>query len=1086
MSRSSHVLDDSVIEIDSSPEPAPIPRTRPLRARSSSRTRSIPTRANSKGKGKEKATSQTARKAGGAVTLGPVIEITDSESEETQPQNNRLQGSQSNHQAQAGSSHSQRSEPTMNTLQPKPVGVSMSLDNIPVASGSASGSVQTVSKKRKATPLFLQSQSDEENDPPFFNDGAQKKVNRVNKGKEKEKGKGKEKEIEVVQRELELEDDDWDPEFVNKPFPFLYFGQQSPRVMLAPDPAPALAPAPATPALPPFLRQNAPAAIPARPAQAPAAPPVNPAPPVPVAAPAPVAQPNPVQHIPVQRVPVQRVPIQQVPIQQVPIQHVPAQPIAAQHNPVQGLVPAAAPAPAPVPVPLVVEPDPEPEPEPEQDPTSHTIARILEIIPDVEPEYLLGLVQTHLPNFAGQTVEHVLGILFEDGGYPRADPRKKGKKRASEAADPAAEGPNVDERPAKKAKVDYASVERLFEGGPRYNDLALVQLQSSFPFIPKPYLRQCLARSRGLYAPTHLALAAAEPTYFNVPRPYHQKSTRYNPAKDKRKLSAVVDEAFAQERKWLVEHLQDPNETDAMSVGAAAVHAENEEGSQEGKAKGKEKAEEAVEEDEPVEEGMGVECQCCFAEYAFDKMVQCPETHLFCSGCVSQYASTKLGEHDHTIVCMHESGCSQPFPASELRRILSSKLMDLYERVKQQKEIQAAGLEGLEECPFCEWKCVLEVSNEEEKLFRCGNEDGGCGVVSCRSCKKMDHLPKSCKEAEDDKMLDGRHAIEEAMTRALMRNCPKCQKAFVKDAGCNKMTCPNCHTLSCYVCRKVITGYEHFNQAPPGHATSSKAGGKCLLWDKVEERHVAEVKAAAEKAMEEYKRDHPEVDEKDIKVDLPVAPPPQPVAPAPMPVPAVMPFGGYHQYPGLNVAWGAGAGAGVQVQFNFPGVQPAYQIPPLQAPLPPQPVRQTRAQQQQERRRVLQQQRREQQAQMLAQRQERVMQDRLRQQRELQQRKQHEDLARANANFQAQLRAQQQQQIQERDNRERLRAHQLLLLQQQQQDQQLVQIQEAERHRIYQDAMRRHREERAIQVQAGIGHVAAPVVREPARKRARR
>ena len=31
-------------------------------------------------------------------------------------------------------------------------------------------------------------------------------------------------------------------------------------------------------------------------------------------------------------------------------------------------------------------------------------------------------------------------------------------------------------------------------------------------------------------------------------------------------------------------------------------------------------------------------------------------------------------------------------------------------------------------------------------------------------------------------------------------------------AQCNKMTCPNCQTLSCYICRKVITGYEHFSQ----------------------------------------------------------------------------------------------------------------------------------------------------------------------------------------------------------------------------------------------------------------------------------
>ena len=43
-----------------------------------------------------------------------------------------------------------------------------------------------------------------------------------------------------------------------------------------------------------------------------------------------------------------------------------------------------------------------------------------------------------------------------------------------------------------------------------------------------------------------------------------------------------------------------------------------------------------------------------------------------------------------------------------------------------------AGLVGLEECLFCEWKCVLEASTEEDKLFRCGNEG-----VGYRGCKKL-------------------------------------------------------------------------------------------------------------------------------------------------------------------------------------------------------------------------------------------------------------------------------------------------------------------------------------------------------------
>lgn len=109
-------------------------------------------------------------------------------------------------------------------------------------------------------------------------------------------------------------------------------------------------------------------------------------------------------------------------------------------------------------------------------------------------------------------------------------------------------------------------------------------------------------------------------------------------------------------------------------------------------------------------------------------------------------------------------------------------------------------------------------------------------------------------EAEEDKHLDGQHAVEEAMSTsshitlrrsflifvarhkaaALMRNCPKCKKAFIKEGGvripavltnapritnihtifanqCNKMTCPYCGTHSCYTCRKQITGYDHFD-----------------------------------------------------------------------------------------------------------------------------------------------------------------------------------------------------------------------------------------------------------------------------------
>jgi len=102
------------------------------------------------------------------------------------------------------------------------------------------------------------------------------------------------------------------------------------------------------------------------------------------------------------------------------------------------------------------------------------------------------------------------------------------------------------------------------------------------------------------------------------------------------------------------------------------------------------------------------------------------------------YASNLLTEHNFEIVCLSQSECKLAFPESELRRFLTPRLLSLYERVKQMKEIEMAELDGLEECPHCDFKLVIE--NPTERLFICRN--GECGAMTCRQCKKpvREHL----------------------------------------------------------------------------------------------------------------------------------------------------------------------------------------------------------------------------------------------------------------------------------------------------------------------------------------------------------
>jgi TRIAD3 protein (E3 ubiquitin-protein ligase RNF216) len=91
---------------------------------------------------------------------------------------------------------------------------------------------------------------------------------------------------------------------------------------------------------------------------------------------------------------------------------------------------------------------------------------------------------------------------------------------------------------------------------------------------------------------------------------------------------------------------------------------------------------------------------------------------------------------------MDLSGCAASFPESELTRVLSEKSLGLYHRLKQASELESARIDGLETCPSCPFSAIID--NPDEKLFRCQNVPD-CGIVSCRKCRRLEHLPKTCK-----------------------------------------------------------------------------------------------------------------------------------------------------------------------------------------------------------------------------------------------------------------------------------------------------------------------------------------------------
>lgn len=128
-----------------------------------------------------------------------------------------------------------------------------------------------------------------------------------------------------------------------------------------------------------------------------------------------------------------------------------------------------------------------------------------------------------------------------------------------------------------------------------------------------------------------------------------------------------------------------------------------------------------------------------------------------------------------------------------------------------------------------------------------------CSQLSCLTCHKSWTDPHICHESA---ALSLRTTIESARTAALKRTCPRCSLGFIKESGCNKLTCVCGYTM-CYVCRQGLgkgdggEGYRHFCQH------FRPLGGKCSECDKCDlyrsEDDDGIVKAAGEEAERKWR-----------------------------------------------------------------------------------------------------------------------------------------------------------------------------------------------------------------------------------------
>nr|CAD2194062.1 unnamed protein product [Meloidogyne enterolobii] len=261
------------------------------------------------------------------------------------------------------------------------------------------------------------------------------------------------------------------------------------------------------------------------------------------------------------------------------------------------------------------------------------------------------------------------------------------------------------------------------------------------------------------------------------------------------------------------------------------------------------------------------ECLVCYDKVKLNNVVFCnipvsatedsdPEAHTFCLTCVSGHASAAVGEIPMAkggigLRCM-ATGCDNPILYSEIRMVLSEDVQKKLDERILQESIGMASIDKLERCKNCNFAMQMEVDKKINKVFDCL----GCGAKMCRICERNwddEHFGISCEELDakyKDKKDKKEREIEKQLNEIIVRKCSRCGIQFIKEKGCNKMTC-RCGMTQCYLCREIDIKDTHFCQhfRDPKKKICKQCDKKCLFHEnseKIDEKLIKEIKEKEE------------------------------------------------------------------------------------------------------------------------------------------------------------------------------------------------------------------------------------------------
>lgn len=481
---------------------------------------------------------------------------------------------------------------------------------------------------------------------------------------------------------------------------------------------------------------------------------------------------------------------------------------------------------------------PVPDEQPQRDPDTF-LATVTGLLPDICPEY----ARQHGHEYGWDPELFLNRVLEEESNGTRYPRRAKKRKRDDEDDDA-----DTKESKLQKLHNKYDGQISQHVKDHHYNRVSRTLLKEAFP---KAYVSDIeevrIANGFSVYK-TYSAL------HEDFSKPDGGTLRRKPGAKNKNNIEQIaIDHADPSQpgreaQQELLAAQEVCSAKSAKDAAEAARQREEKENFETAKA-----------------QGCVTECGCCFDELPYNRMVYCDgdTPHWFCYDCARRQAENQIGQQRYHLGCMSMDGCEATFSRDQKDRFLDDRLKRTLEQIEQNDSIRQAGIEGLETCPFCNYAAEyppVEVNWE----FECQQPE--CGVKSCRRCRQETHIGKSCEEAMAEaarnKGEDAKRKLEEARSLAMIRECYKCKNRFIKESGCNKMTCPGCRAMQCYVCRKPCD-YSHFDDVKRGGKS-----GNCPLFEQqsLDEIHDKEARDAEERERKKLLEADPSIDAAKLEI----------------------------------------------------------------------------------------------------------------------------------------------------------------------------------------------------------------------------